>query len=141
MRFNLPDGAEYDGRDESGNDVFRVSIPLDRGFFGRECPSCERTFLVANESYDALPDDLRLWCVYCGYNDDHSEFMTSQQKARVMSLAEDVGMQMVSQALDRSFGRSAGRNRSSSFVRLEYRSMRVRPRPLPGVQEDKLVFY
>ena len=37
MRFNLPDGAEYDGADENGNDRFRVSIPLDdHGFFGRQ---------------------------------------------------------------------------------------------------------
>jgi hypothetical protein len=95
--------------------------------------------VVSNESYDALPDDLRLWCVYCGYNDDHSEFMSSQQKARIMSLAEDVGMQMVDQMLDRTFGRSASRNRRNSFVQIEYRSKQVRPRPLPGVQEEKLV--
>jgi hypothetical protein len=140
VKFNLPDGAEYAGPDEDGNDRFRVSIPLDEhGFFGRECPSCERTFLVSKERYDPLPDDLRLWCVYCGYNDDHSEFMSSQQKARVMSVAEDVGMQMVSQALDRSFGRLARSTRSNSFVRIEYKPRRAWPRPLPGVQEEKLV--
>jgi len=140
VKFNLPDGAEYAGRDEDGNDRFRVSIPLDEhGFFGRECPSCERTFLVSNESYDSLPDDLRLWCVYCGHNDDHSEFMSSQQKARIMRVAEDVGMQLVSQALDRSFGRLSHRNRGSSSIRIEYRTKRVWPRPLPGVQEEKLV--
>jgi hypothetical protein len=50
VKFNLPDGAEYAGPDEDGNDRFRVSIPLDEhGFFGRECPSCERTFLVSKE--------------------------------------------------------------------------------------------
>ncbi|MFZ0190138.1 MAG: hypothetical protein WAL72_24730 [Streptosporangiaceae bacterium] len=65
--------------------------------------------------------------------------MSSQQKARIMSLAEDVGMQMVGQALDRSFGRLASRTRSNSFVRIEYSPERVWPRPLPGVQEDKLV--
>jgi hypothetical protein len=140
MRFNLPDGAEHDGTDEDGNDRFRVSMPLDdHGFFGRECPACERTFLVSKESYDPLPDDLRLWCVYCGHNDDHSEFMTSQQKARVMSLAEDVGMQMISQAIDRSFGRLASRTRNNSFVRFEFKPKRVYPRPLPGVREEQLV--
>lgn len=140
MRFNLPDGAEYGGTDEHGNDMFRVSIPLDEhGFFGRECPSCRRTFLVSKESYDPLPEDLRLWCVYCGHNDDHSEFMTSQQRARVMSLAEDVGMQMISQAFDRSFGRLASRSRNNSFIRVEYKPSRVYPRPLPGVREEQLV--
>lgn len=43
VRYNLPDGAEPDGTDEDGNDRFRISIPLDEhGFFGRECPSCQR---------------------------------------------------------------------------------------------------
>lgn len=140
MRFNLPDGAEYGGTDDHGNDMFRVSMPLDEhGFFGRECPSCGRTFLVSNEGYDPLPDDLRLWCVYCGHNDDHSEFMTSQQRARIMSLAEDVGMQMISQALDRSFRRLASQTRSNSFVRVKYKPNRVYPRPLPGVHEEQLV--
>jgi uncharacterized Zn finger protein (UPF0148 family) len=140
MRFNLPDGAEYDGTDEHGNDRFRVTIPLDEhGFFGRGCPSCGRTFLVSKESYDPLPDELRLWCVYCGHNDDHSEFMTSQQRARIMSLAEDVGRQMISRALDQSFGRLASRTRNNSFVRVEYKPSRVYPRPLPGVREEQLV--
>jgi hypothetical protein len=140
MRFNLPDGAEYDGTDGDGNDSFRVSMPLDdHGFFGRQCPSCDRIFLVSKESYDPLPDDLRLWCVYCGHNDDHSEFMTSQQKARVMSLAEDVGIQMIGQALDQSFGRLASRARGNSFVRFEFKPDRIGPRPLPGVREEQLV--
>src|SRR6266700_1096856 len=63
MRFTLPDGVQYDGTDEDGNDCFRVPMPLDeQGFFGRECPSCGRTFLVCSDDYEALPDDLRLWC-------------------------------------------------------------------------------
>src|SRR5258707_14951091 len=120
MRFNLPDGAEYDGTDDHGNDMFRVSIPLDEhGFFGRECPSCGRTFLVSNESYDPLPDALRLWCVYCGHNADHSEFITRQQRARIISLAENVGMQAIIQALDRSFGRLASQTRHNSFARVD----------------------
>jgi len=56
VRFDLPEGAEHDGTDDDGNDRFRVTIPLDEhGFFGRECPSCNRTFLVSKESYDLCP--------------------------------------------------------------------------------------
>jgi hypothetical protein len=140
VRYNLPEGAEHLGTDDGGNDRFRVTIPLDEhGFFGRECPLCNRTFLVSKESYNPLPDDLRLWCVYCGHDDDHSEFMTSQQKARIMSLMEDVGMQMISQSLDTSFGRLARSTRNNSFMRFEYRPSRVYPRPLPGIQEEELV--
>jgi hypothetical protein len=137
VRYSLPDGAEYNGTDEDGNDQFLVEIPLDEhGFFGRQCPSCQRTFLVANESYDALPDDLQLWCVYCGHRSDHSEFMTSQQTARIMSLAEDVGMQLVGQMLDTTF-RQPSRCGGGGVIRFERNPHR--PRPLPGIQEEQLV--
>ena len=55
-----------------------------------------------------------------------------------MSLMEDVGMQMISQSLDESFGRLARRSRNSA-VRFEYRPSRVYPRPLPGVREEQLI--
>jgi hypothetical protein len=138
VRYSLPDGAKYNGAGEDGNDLFLVEIPLDEhGFFGRQCPSCQRTFLVANESYDTLSDDIQLWCVYCGHCNDHSEFMTSQQTARIMSLAEDVGMQLVGQMLDTTF-RQLGRRRAST-IRFERNPHRPRPRPLPAIREEQLV--
>ena len=140
MRFTLPDGVQYDGTDEDGNDCFRVPMPLDeQGFFGRECPSCGRTFLVCSDDYEALPDDLRLWCVYCGYREDHSEFLTGQQRARVMSLAEDVGLQIVHQELDQAFGLLRRNARSGSGVSFRPAPSPPRPRRLPGVQEEQLV--
>jgi hypothetical protein len=29
------------------------------------------------QQYEALPDDLTLWCVYCGHHAEHSEFVTA----------------------------------------------------------------
>jgi len=61
--------------------MMSVEIPLDEdGFFGRQCPSCAQVFRVAHDDYEALPDDVCLWCVYCGHNDDHGEFLTDQQQ-------------------------------------------------------------
>lgn len=56
-------------------------------------------FLVSHESFKVLPDDPRLWCVYCGHQAGNSEFLAGQQRARVMSLAGDIGLQAVGQAL------------------------------------------
>jgi hypothetical protein len=118
--FRLPDGVEYVGA-EGENIVMRVEIPLDAdGFFGRQCPSCEQVFRVAHDDYEALPDDLRLWCVYCGHSDDHSEFLTTQQQERIMRPAADVAMQMVGQMLDKSFGGLARRTRGS-IISFSYR--------------------
>lgn len=138
MRYSLPTGAEHAGTDENGNDRFRVAIPLDdHGFFGRQCPAYLRVFLVSHESYKALPDDIRLWCVYCGHHTGHSEFLTSQQRARVMSLAGDVGVQAVSTALNNAF-RQLG-PRSGGIVRFEPNPRRPQPRPLPAIKEEQLV--
>ena len=136
--FRLPDGVEYVG-DEGDNIVMRVEIPLDEeGFFGRQCPSCEQVFRIAHDDYEALPDDLRLWRVYCGHDDDHSEFLTTQQKERILGPATDIAMQLVGRMLDKSFGDLTRRTRRS-MVSFSYRSTPYYPEPLPGIDEERLV--
>jgi hypothetical protein len=136
--FRLPDGVEYVG-DEGDNIMMRVEIPLDdQGFFGRQCPLCEQVFRVSYEDYKALPEDLRLWCVYCGNHDDHSEFLTAQQKERILRPAADIAMQLIGRAFDDSFSDIARRTRGS-MVSISYRSNPFYPEPLPGIDEERLV--
>jgi len=77
----MPDGVHILG--QRGDEVrMQVSMPTDEhGFFGRRCPSCSQLFRVDADDYDALPDDLQLWCVYCGHHGEHSDFVTDQQFA------------------------------------------------------------
>ncbi len=139
VSFRFPDGMEFLGDDGDGNAQFKVCIPLDDdGFFGRECPACHQNFRIAHDDYDGLPDDLELWCVYCGHHDDHSEFMTEQQRDRVMRAATDYAMQLLGRALDHSFRRMARRSRNS-FVTISYRSKPFYPAPLPDIDEERLV--
>jgi len=81
-QFRFPDGVEYLGG--SGNEVrFNVSMPTDDdGHFGRECPNCNKILRVSADDYDALPDDLTLWCAYCGHSDDHSEVTDQARNTR-----------------------------------------------------------
>lgn len=137
--FRFPEGVDFEGNNDAGDVTFKVSIPVDDdGFFGRECPECEQHFRIAIEDYEALPDDLRLWCVYCGHHEDHSEFMTRQQTDRVMRAASDYAQQLVGQMLDKRFGGLAHRTRGS-MIRLSYRSRPFYPAPLPNVDEERLV--
>lgn len=134
----MADGAELVG---SQGDSFemRVSIPSDDdGFFGRQCPECSLVFRMDVQQYEALPDNLALWCVYCGHHAEHSEFMTEQQRDRIMRAAGDFAMQMVSQELDKMFGGLARSSRGSS-ISFSYRSQPFYPRPLPGIDEEQLV--
>lgn len=137
--FRFPDGVQFLGDDGHGSARFSVSIPIDEdGFFGRECPECEQLFRIAHEDYDALPDDVRLWCVYCGHNDDHSDFMTQQQNDRVMRAAGDYAHQLVGRMLDKSFGGLARRTHNS-MIKISYRSRPFYPAPLPDIDEERLV--
>ncbi len=137
--FRFPDGVEFLGEGDDGHVLFNVDTPIDEdGYYGRECPSCEQHFRVAYEDYFGLPDDLRLWCVYCGHNDDRSAFMTQQQLRRVTRVASDYATQQVLRTLDRSFGRMARRSRGS-MVQVTYHSRPFNPAPLPGINEERLV--
>ncbi len=136
----MAEGASYEGRDSDGNETFRVSIPTDEhGYFGRQCPSCEQLFRIHSADYEALPDDLKLTCTYCGHVDDHSDFMTQQQRERAMRAAQDFAMQLIGQALDSSFGSLARSTRSNRFVKFTYRSKPFYPEPLPDIDEERLV--
>lgn len=91
---------------EATDDGFtaHVSIPLDEdGYFGRECPGCDRWFKMNHDEYQALPEDLELTCPYCGHREEHSEFMTSDQHERVMAAAQAIGLQFVYDLISDSF--------------------------------------
>ena len=126
----LPDGVEFVGSDH--DDIrLRVSMPSDEdGHLGRQCPECSGIWRMHAEDYKALPDDPRLWCVYCGHEDDHSQFITKQQLDRAVRAAGDIGRQLVQEALDSAF-RPLRRSSRSSFISIEYRSKPFYPAPLP----------
>lgn len=137
--FNFPDGVEFLGG--SGDEVqFAVSMPLEEdGHFGRECPECGQHFRIDNSDYEQLPDDLTLWCVYCGHADEHSDFLTGQQMERLERVAHDYGSQLVGDMLDDSFGRMAKQSRGNKFLKISYRSTPFFPEPLPGISEENLI--
>lgn len=140
MSFRTADGASYEGKDDDGNDVFEVSIPLDEdGYLGRQCPSCRQIFRVQSEDYQALPESTELYCVYCGHRDDHSEFLTEQQRQRLERVALDMGNQLIDDILGGAFRDLARSTANNKFLTVTYRSTPSYPQPLPGIDEEKLV--
>jgi hypothetical protein len=138
----MADGAEIIGR-QGDNIMLGVSLPLDEdGYLGRQCPQCSLSFRMNGEDYKALPDDTDLWCVYCGHQTHHSLFVTTQQQARMMRVAADIGTQIMNQSMGKVFGRM-GRGKSSRdgfsiSVSVSYKEKPFYPRPLPGIDEERL---
>lgn len=87
---NTPDGFEA-----------AVSIPTDdEGFFGRECPACERFFKLRLDQWLALPDEIVITCPYCGHDSaDPSDFTTAQQHERALSGAMALAEQYAHEAI------------------------------------------
>ncbi|WUH98240.1 hypothetical protein OHR68_32780 [Spirillospora sp. NBC_00431] len=138
--YRLPDGAELVSH--SGDEILMtVSMPTDDdGFFGRQCPDCSQLFRIDADDYEALPDDLQLCCVYCGYLADHGEFITQQQLDRAKRALGDYGVQMIGQQLDGIFSRLArsSRSRHSGFSKLPVRAA-VLARAAAWDHEERLI--
>jgi hypothetical protein len=138
--FRFPDGVHIVDQDGDGVRM-RVSMPTDEhGFFGRRCPSCFQVSRIDSDEYEALPDDLELWCVYCGRHAEHSQFITQQQLERAKRAVKDWAVQSIGQRLSRSLGRlSTPVPRSGFGIQITYRSTPFYPQPLPGIDEERLV--
>ncbi|MEV0736152.1 hypothetical protein AB0I51_09315 [Streptomyces sp. NPDC050549] len=137
-RFRMADGAEFVGHQGDSFEM-RVSMPSDdQGFFGRQCPECSLVFRMDARQYEALPDDLILWCVYCGHHAEHSEFVTEHQRNRAVQAVSDFGRQLVSHELRKMFSRLPRGSRSGGLS-FSYESQSFFPRPLPGIDEEQLV--
>lgn len=139
--FQMADGVSIVGH---GDGVYqmRVSIPDDPdGFLGRQCPECSRVFRIDSGDYQGLPDDIRLWCTYCGHRAEHGEFLTDQQRERAMRAAGDLGVQLVGKQLQDVFSRMRRpRPRRSGFsLEFSVRPDAFAPQPLPEIDEERLV--
>jgi Zn finger protein HypA/HybF involved in hydrogenase expression len=99
-QHRLPDGVG-NFRETSQGFEASISIPADEeGFFGRECPDCDRFFKMRVDQWEALADDAVVNCPYCGHQPaDVNDFMTSEQNDRVMTAAEAIAEQFVHEAL------------------------------------------
>ena len=65
-----------------------VSIHGDReGFFGRTCPDCSSFFKLRLDEFKSASEN-ELLCAYCGHRSIASDFITADQRERVISAAK-----------------------------------------------------
>ena len=134
----MPDGVEIVSIE---GDIVRMHISMpsdDAGYFGRECPACERLFRMHIEDYKALPDDQQLTCPYCAAVDEPSKFFTKQQIERARAAAGAYAMRIADDILGSSLRRMAQSvNSQRGMIRMEVASSGFKgPRALPAITEE-----
>ncbi len=103
LLYRMPGGAAIESVE---GDIVRMKVSMpadDAGYFGRECPTCERLFRMHVEDYRVLPDDQHLTCPYCAAVDAHSKFMTPHQVERARAAVGAYAMQVADDILGSAF--------------------------------------
>lgn len=89
--------------------TFKISIPTQNGFYGRECnnPDCKRYFKIHQ---DSLKD--KMYCPYCGLLFNKNELWTQYQLEYAQKNAKEEAMayasKKLSNMLEKTFGRQSG---------------------------------
>jgi Zn finger protein HypA/HybF involved in hydrogenase expression len=81
-----------------GNISYKISIPTDKGFWGRECKSCDKYFKV-----DANKIQANMFCPYCGQTQPNDNLWTKEQKETVDKIAVNVAKRFIEDELEKMF--------------------------------------
>jgi Zn finger protein HypA/HybF involved in hydrogenase expression len=77
---------------------YKISIPTDQGFWGRECKVCNKYFKI---DYEKIKDDL--YCPYCGVLQPNDNLWTKKQEDVVNKIAQEVGKRIIEDELEKMF--------------------------------------
>jgi hypothetical protein len=100
--------------------TFKISIPTQNSFFGRECnnPNCKRYFKIHQ---DSLRDEM--YCPYCGLLFNKNELWTQDQLKYAQENAKEEAMAHVSnefsKMLSKTFGKQSGSSKNS-FLNISF---------------------
>lgn len=92
------------------NFTYKISIPTDNGFWGRECQKCEKYFKVDS---DQIPDEM--FCPYCGEVQKSDDMCTKSQKDEVDRIANQVAERYVEDELEKMFKNLAKKSKSITY--------------------------
>jgi rRNA maturation endonuclease Nob1 len=88
--------------------IYKISIPTDNGFWGRECRVCNKYFKI-----DANKIKTDMFCPYCGELQQNDNLWTKEQTESVNEIAAQVGLRYVEDELEKMLQNIA---RGSKFI-------------------------
>lgn len=92
------------------NLTYKISIPTDNGFWGRECNKCEKYFKVDS---DQIKDEMH--CPYCGELQENDDMWTKSQKDEVDKIAHQIGKRFIEDELDKMFKNLARGSKNMTY--------------------------
>lgn len=116
--------------------TFKVSLPTDEEFIGRECNqrSCTRYFRVHS---DCIIDHMH--CPYCGTLTPNDHLHTRPQLLHLEREAKEKALEYMHGEIDKMFGKIGREFRRDSFIKFEHKPSRYRAKPLvPNYREQKV---
>jgi len=115
---------------------FKISVPTDEGFLGRECnnPRCGKYFLVHGKSIKPY-----MHCPYCGIRFPGNELHTKQQVRYLQRAVEEKTKEYVYGEIDKMFDKLARQTRSNQFFRFEQKPVRYRAKRVSPMYHEQKV--
>lgn len=115
---------------------FKISIPTDEGFLGRECngPSCKRYFKVHADSVKS-----EMHCPYCGSEFSNSDLHTKDQARYIEASAKEQATAYVHAELNKMLGNLAKSTRGNKFVKITHTPSTYRPKRIVANYAEKEV--
>lgn len=120
--------------------TFKISIPSQNGFYGRECnnPECKRYFKIHQ---DSLKDNMH--CPYCGLLFNKNELFTPDQ----LKYAQEVGREkaisyvqnQLNQMIDKAFGNINSQNNGGLFsISISHKPANYEEKLIPSPVEKRV---
>lgn len=92
------------------NLTYKISIPTDNGFWGRECKKCEKYFKVDS---DQVKEEM--YCPYCGEFQENKDMWTKSQTREVDKIAHQIGKRFIEDELDKMFKNLARGSKNMTY--------------------------
>ena len=109
---------------------FKISVPTDQGFLGRECngPDCKRYFKVHSDSL--RPE---MFCPYCGVQFPNDKLWTDDQNKYITEVAKEKAIELAHREIQKALSELARESAGNKFVKFThapspYRAKEVHPR-------------
>lgn len=115
---------------------FKITIPTDEGFIGRQCknPDCNKYFRIYHESIKE-----NIYCPYCGVLFEKSELNTADQSAYFKEAVLEKAKEHAFAEIDKMFGNLARQNIPNKFVKFKHKPIRYCAKPVYPKYEEKKV--